>query len=139
MKNNINFIHFQTFILLMHYMQTLKVVFRLDDFFIPVVNLQLENKRDGALGLYPFSEGPCYFILTASFLSYLFLYSFYLGHVINMADAAVFEISFFFFLSIKGQINTYMSMRGFPFNDPYYPATTIRQLWTNIHIQNSFF
>lgn len=57
----------------MHHMQKVTVVFRLVDYFIPVVILQLENKRDGALGLYPFSEGPCYFIITASFLSYLFL------------------------------------------------------------------
>lgn len=62
----------------MHYMQKLTVVFRLlyvylISSFLLLIYSMLQNKRGGALGLYPFSEGPYYFIITASFFSYLFL------------------------------------------------------------------
>lgn len=56
------------------------------------------------MGLYPFSEGPYYFIIAASFLAIYFCKDFYIGHVIIMA--AVIEI----FVYTKGQINTYMSI-----------------------------
>lgn len=74
MKNNINF---QTF-LLMHHMQMFTDVFKfmyvyLISSFLLLIYSMLSNKRDGGLGLYPFSEGLCYYIITASFLSYLFL------------------------------------------------------------------
>lgn len=59
MKDAINFIRFQPF-------QMLVCIF---DFLIP--RQFVVNER--ALGLYPFSEGPHYFIIAASFLSYLFL------------------------------------------------------------------
>lgn len=50
--------------------QTLVCIF---DFFIPVVKLQyVITQKDGALGLYPFSEGP-YLLLQLPFKLFIFV------------------------------------------------------------------
>lgn len=96
----------------MHHMQTLTVVFRLLYvyliFFIPVVNIQYVRKQK-RWSIRPISlqwRTMLFYYYSFLFKLFIFVIFFYLGHVINMADAAVFEI----FVYKNGQINTFMSI-----------------------------